>query len=248
MRLLYAGHDYGRGVAVAADTEPKRSRNYRRDERAHLPVRHVSEDCQRDSRGVEERSPGMISRRDFFGKLGGGGIVVVMLADDSGAQETGGGARRGTTEPVPQQISAWLHIGEDGVVSVFTGKVEVGQNARTSLTQAVAEELHAPPVGIRMVMGDTALTPWDLGTVGSMTTPRMAPQVRKAAAAAREMLIDVAAQKWKVDRASVSIAAGKVYSGSHSANFAELTHGEKLARTIPGTLEMTPATEWKVAG
>ncbi|HMC61400.1 MAG TPA: molybdopterin cofactor-binding domain-containing protein, partial [Candidatus Solibacter sp.] len=189
----------------------------------------------------------MISRRDFF-KLAGGGIVVLLIADDGDAQESGGGGRRGTREAAPETIDAWLHIGEDGMVSVFTGKVEVGQNARTSLTQAVAEELHAPPVGIRMVMGDTALTPWDLGTVGSMTTPRMAPQVRKAAAAAREMLIDLAAQKWKVDRASVSIAAGKVYSGSHSANFAELTHGEKLARTIPGTLEMTPATEWKVAG
>src|SRR5450432_4365819 len=248
MRLLYAGHDYGRGVAVAADTEPKRSRNYRRDERAHLPVRHVSEDCQRDSRGVEERSPGMISRRDFFGKLGGGGIVVVMLADDSGAQETGGGARRGTTEPVPQQIGAWLHIGEDGVVSVFTGKVEVGQNARTSLTQAVAEELHAPVSGIRMVMADTALTPFDMGTFGSMTTPRMWPQMRKAGAAAREMLMDLAAQKWSVDRASVSITDGKVSSGNNSASFGQLTHGEKLTRTIPASAALTPAAEWKVAG
>ena len=45
---------------------------------------------------------------------------------------------------MPQQLSAWLHIGETGMVTVYSGKVEVGQNARTSLTQAVAEELHAP--------------------------------------------------------------------------------------------------------
>jgi len=76
----------------------------------------------------------------------------------------------------------------------------------------------------------------------------MWPQMRKAAAAAREMLIDLAAQKWSVDRASVSIAAGKVSSGSHGASFGELTHGEKLTKTIPGTLALTPATAWKVAG
>ena len=189
----------------------------------------------------------MINRRDFFGVLGGG-IVVVLLADDSDAQESGGGPRRGTTEPMPQEISAWLHIGEDGLVSVYTGKVEVGQNARTSLTQAVAEELHAPEAGIRMVMGDTALTPFDIGTVGSMTTPRMWPQMRKAAAAAREMLIDLAARKWSVDRASVAIADGKVTSGKNSASFGELTHGEKLTRTIPASAALTPAAEWKVAG
>jgi isoquinoline 1-oxidoreductase len=189
----------------------------------------------------------MISRRDFFGVLGGG-IVVVLIADDSDAQESGGGARRGTREAVPETIGAWLHIGEDGMVSVFTGKVEVGQNARTSLTQAVAEELHAPMASIKMVMADTALTPYDMGTFGSRTTPIMWPQIRAAAAAAREMLIDLAAQKWSVDRASVSVAAGKVSSGGHSASFGELTHGEKLTKRIPGTLALTPATEWKVAG
>ena len=86
------------------------------------------------------------------------------------------------------------------MVTVYTGKVEVGQNARTSLTQAVAEELHAPVASIRMVMGDTALTPFDMGTFGSQTTPRMWPQIRKAAATAREMLIDLASQKWMVER------------------------------------------------
>ncbi len=111
-----------------------------------------------------------MTRRDFFALLGGG-IVVMLIPDDSDAQESGGGARRGTREPIPENVSAWLHVGQDGVVSVFTGKVEVGQNARTSLTQAVAEELSMPLSSIRMVMADTDLTPWDMGTVGSRTTP-----------------------------------------------------------------------------
>jgi isoquinoline 1-oxidoreductase len=189
----------------------------------------------------------MITRRDFIAALGGG-IVVVLIADDSDAQEAGGGARRGTREPVPQNVSAWLHIGEDGTVTAYTGKVEVGQNARTSLTQAVAEELHVPVASIRMIMGDTTQTPFDMGTFGSQTTPQMWPQMRKAAASAREMLVDLASQKWMVERASVSIANGKVTSGSRSAGFGELTHGENLTKTITTSAALTPATEWKVAG
>ena len=185
-------------------------------------------------------------RRDFFAVLGGG--ILVLLVDDSDAQEAGGGARRGTNEPAPAALGAWLHIGEDGLVTVFTGKVEVGQNARTSLTQAVAEELPAPVEKIRMVMGDTDLTPFDMGTFGSMTTPRMWPQIRKAAAAAREMLLDLAAAKWSVERPALTVENGRVSCGAHSAGFGELTHGQKLTRTIPASLAFTPATEWKVAG
>jgi len=188
----------------------------------------------------------MITRRDFLAALGGG-IVVIMVADDSDAQEAGGGARRGMNEPMPQQVSAWLHIGEDGVVTAYTGKVEVGQNARTSLTQAVSEELRVPVPSVQMVMGDTARTPFDMGTFGSNTTPQMWPQIRKAAASAREMLIDLAAQKWSVERSSIRIADGKLTSGTHAAAFGELTQGAELAKTISAA-SLTPAVEWKVAG
>jgi len=187
-----------------------------------------------------------MNRREFLAVLGGG--IVVLLVDDSDAQESGGGARRGTNQPAPTALSAWLHIGENGQVTVYTGKVEVGQNARTSLTAAVAEELHTPVDSIHMVMGDTALTPYDMGTFGSQTTPRMFPQIRKAAATAREMLIDVAAEKWKAERSAISIANGKVVSGSRSAGFSELTQGQQLTRTIPVSAALAPAKDWTVAG
>ena len=187
-----------------------------------------------------------MKRRDFFAVLGGG--IVVLLVDDSDAQEAGGGARRGTNEPAPKALSAWLHIGETGLVTVYTGKVEVGQNARTALTQAAAEELRAPVESIRMVMGDTALTPFDMGTFGSMTTPRMNPQIRKAAATAREMLIDLASQKWMVERSAITIVNGKLTAGSRSAGFGEFTGGQKLTRTIPASAALTPASEWKISG
>lgn len=188
----------------------------------------------------------MISRREFFAMVGGG--IVVWIADDADAQESGGGRRRGMNQAMPQQVSAWLHINEQGAVTVYTGKVDVGQNSRTSLTQAVAEELHAPLSSIRMVMGDTDLTPFDMGTFGSQTTPRMWPQMRRAAAAAREMLVELASQKWMVDRASVHIADGRVTAGSRSAGFGELTQGQRLSRAIPSNPELTAAAEWKVAG
>jgi CO/xanthine dehydrogenase Mo-binding subunit len=126
-----------------------------------------------------------LDRRGFFKSLGGGIVVASFLAT-ADAQESGGGRRGGQT--APKEISAWLHIDRNGAVTAYTGKVEVGQNARTSLTQAVAEELGAPMSAIEMVMGDTARTPFDMGTFGSMTTPQMIPQLRKAAAAARQLL------------------------------------------------------------
>ncbi len=89
------------------------------------------------------------------------------------------GRRGGRGGQVPADINAWLHIGEDGVVTVFTGKAEVGQNIRTSLTQAVAEELRAPVASIKLVMADTHLTPFDMGTFGSMTTPQMASRLHQ---------------------------------------------------------------------
>src|SRR5215475_10926826 len=119
-----------------------------------------------------------LDRRDFFRFLGAGIVVVSVLKPAMAAQESGGGRQR-RGQALPQEINAWLHIGDSGKVTVYTGKVEVGQNIRTSLSQAVAEELHVPVEQIEMVMGDTQLTPFDMGTFGSRTTPTMNLQLRK---------------------------------------------------------------------
>ena len=176
-----------------------------------------------------------LERRDFFKLLGGGLLLLLAFENPAAAQG------------MPQNIGAWLHIGEDGTVTVFTGKTEVGQNIRTSLAQAVAEELRAPVASIKLVMADTDLTPYDMGTFGSRTTPTMAPQLRKVAAAARETLIDLAAEKWKVDRAAIVVSDGRVKHDSQSASFGELTHGQQLTKTVDGAA-LTPASKWTVAG
>ena len=191
-----------------------------------------------------------VGRRDFFKLLGGGLVVVCVLKSVSAQQqESGRGPQRGG-RGLPQEIGAWLHIGEDGVVTVYTGKVEIGQNIRTSLTQVVAEELRVPTASIRMVMADTDLTPYDAGTFGSQTTPQMAPQLRKAAAAAREALLDLAAEQTKAERGSLLVADGKISSpaSKQSLTFGQLTKGQKLMKTISGNASTVPASEWKVAG
>jgi isoquinoline 1-oxidoreductase len=186
-------------------------------------------------------------RREFFQFLGAG-LLVLLATGEAAAQESGSGGRRGGRE-MPNDLAAWIHINEEGVVSVSTGKVEVGQNARTSLTQAVAEELRIKPSAIRLIMADTDLTPWDMGTVGSRTTPTMAPQLHKAAACLREMLLDRAAEVWKVDRTSLAAADGKVAGpGGKSMSFADLAKGQQLTRAIGADTPVTPAAEWKIAG
>jgi hypothetical protein len=74
-------------------------------------------------------------------------------------------AARAQSQELPKDLAAWLHIDKDGKITVFTGKVEVGQNIRTSLAQQVAEELRVGVDAITMVMGDTDLVPWDAGHV-----------------------------------------------------------------------------------
>ena len=118
------------------------------------------------------------------------------------------------------------------------GKTEVGQNIRTSLTQAIAEELPTPLASIKIVMADTSLVPWDAGTFGSRTTPVMNLQLRKVAATAREALIDLAAKKWNVSRDSLQRGGRK--SGSRrkwcraadSIGFGDLTRGETLVLDV----------------
>ena len=180
---------------------------------------------------------------------------MLSLARESDAEpqppargESGGRARGGGA--APRDVNAWLHIGEDGSVSVYTGKAEVGQNIRTSLAQAVAEELAVPLGSVKLVMADTARTPFDMGTFGSRTTPAMAPQLRRAAAAAREALIDLAASQWQVPRDSVTVAKGQLnhVGTGRSIAYGKLTEGKALVKTIGGENGLTPASRWSIAG
>ena len=180
-----------------------------------------------------------LERRDFmriFAALGGGLLVVASLPD-AAAQESG---RSGQPNRASADLNAWLHIDERGRISAFTGKTEIGQNIRTSLAQAIADEMSVPLASVTMVMADTDLTPYDAGTFGSQTTPRMAPQLARAAATAREMLISEAATRWSVERAALRVEDGRVQDPSgKSLGYAD------LAGRLTGTVATTQLSDVK---
>ena len=165
-----------------------------------------------------------LDRRKFF-KLTGGGLIVAFVVKDllSFGSETPSSEVSSVAG-----VESWIHIGEDGTVSVYTGKVEVGQNIRTSLSQIVAEELMVPVLSIKMIMGDTDLVPYDAGTFGSRTTPQMGTQLRKAAATARNALVDMASKKWNAT--GVRTENGMVVNTvtNEKISYGALTKGEKL--------------------
>ena len=195
-----------------------------------------------------------VDRRDFFRSLGAG-LVVLTFADVAMAQQESGNAGRGFGRGFggpPTDLNSFVHIGEDGAITAFTGKAEVGQNVRTSMTMAVAEELRVPVSSIKLIAGDTDLTPYDIGTFGSLSTPQMAPQIHQAAAGAREALLDLAAEHFKVDRSELTVADGKVFKSNADKNdavtYGQLTKGQKLVRTAGATSLITPPKDWKVVG
>ncbi len=215
----------------------------------------------RDYNGYDEQEPDKLyheirnrldmNRRDFLKALGGGILVVLTVRGASALQGPGEGRRIDGGEALGE-IAAWLHIDTKGLVTVYTGKVELGQNIRTSLAQVAAEELRVPLASVRLVMGDTGLAPYDMGTFGSLTTPTMAPCIRRAAAAARELLIDLAARRWRADRSGLAASEGKVSdplaSSARSATYGQLTRGRKLVETVSEDVPQTPASRWSIEG
>ena len=182
-----------------------------------------------------------VNRREFL-EIAGAGLLIVAAAPPSDAQR-GGGA--GTLE-------TRLHIGEDGFITVLSGKIEEGQGALTELAMAAAEELRAPLDRVRMVMGDTDQTPNDGGTAGSGTTPRTAPLVRRAAATARDLLLAAAGRQFRVDAARLEVRDGAVQYAGKRYGYADLARSPELAAAYKGALPanttVTAAKDWQVLG
>ncbi len=190
-----------------------------------------------------------ITRRGFVQALGAG-LLITVTAGTALGQRRGGGFGTGRSVIV----SARIHVAKDGKITVLTGKVEEGQGARTELTQAAAEELRVPVSQVELMTADTSLTPDDGVTAGSMTTPRTVPPVRQGAAAARQALIQIAAERWGVDTSALEVRDGKI---THAATGRTLTYGdlagsEELAKAFgqapPADVTLTPVKEWKILG
>jgi nicotinate dehydrogenase subunit B len=185
-----------------------------------------------------------MNRRHFFQVLGSG-LAIAFPAYRSVASTLDDPFK------LPEdQVGAWIHVSDSGRVTIYTGKAEVGQNIRTSLAQIVAEELPVSMSEIDMILGDTELTPYDRGTFGSRSTPYMGPQLRKAAATAREALIDMAAKEWKAERSQLYIkdAVVRDRKSNRSINIGQLTKGQEILKNVDENVSVTAADKWKVAG
>jgi nicotinate dehydrogenase subunit B len=187
-----------------------------------------------------------LSRREFL-KLAGGGIIVLFSVGDSLLLE----AQRRPDQQLPEDFNAFLRVGEDGRVSCFTGKIEMGQGIITSLAMMLADELQVPLDSVNMVMGDTDLCPWDMGTWGSMTTRFFGPPLRAAAAEARAVLIELASERLQTSPSELKVEDGVVFHPSRSekrVTYAELAKGKKIARWLKKEKILEKASDFTIVG
>jgi len=186
-----------------------------------------------------------INRREFL-KIAGGGIFIFLTIGDLSTAEAQ--RRRGR---LPSDFNAFLRIGEDGRVTCFTGKIEMGQGVITSLPQTLADELDVPVDSIDMVMGDTDLCPWDMGTFGSMTTRFFVPPLREAAAEGRAVLMELAAERLELPIDQLEAKDGVIFdkkNRENKATYAELAKGQKIERHIEGKPQVKDFSEYRVVG
>ena len=186
-----------------------------------------------------------VDRREFLGAAGAGLLITVSGAVACRQQGTAAGGNAAPSR---------LHIANDGVITVMTGKVEVGQGSRTQLMQAAAEEMRVQIDSLRLTMADTDRVPDDGATAGSRTTPRTVPAVRKAAAAAREALMRAASKSWSVDIERLRVSDGVVSlpGDTRKLTYGDLAESEQLttmlAESAPEDVSLTRVENWEVLG
>jgi len=198
------------------------------------------------------------SRRDFL-KISGNGVFIFFIAGAFGAVPL---QQRGRTYPT--DFNAYLKIGDDGRVSLYCSKIEMGQGIITSMAQMLAEELDVGLDSIDMVMGDTMLCPWDGGTTGSRSTKYYGPPLRRAGAEARAILLQMASEQLNISAEHLLVKNGVVSDRSNATNkvsYAELVKGKQIDRhisdvpiksisehTVSGTPTMRTDARLKVTG
>jgi isoquinoline 1-oxidoreductase len=174
-----------------------------------------------------------MKRRDFLKIAGSSGLIVFFKVDPFlDAQEP---ERLPARQAYPTDLNAYLKIGADGRVTCFVGKVELGQGAMTALPMLLAEELDVPFDSIDMVMGDTDLCPWDMGTFGSLCIWQFGPVLRAAGAEARAVLLQMAGERLQAPVEQLQVKAGVVSragDATKTVTYGQLVQGRRIERHI----------------
>ena len=209
-----------------------------------MPERFREDLLEPDRKELAEGPPYRfeLDRRGWIASVGAG-----LLVTAAGKVVFSSGAAAAEIPP-----STRLHLGEDGSIVVLTGKVEVGQGSRTEVLQAAAEELRVAPEMLQVRLADTAITPDDGSTAGSRTTPSTVPVVRRACAAAREMLVQTAAETWNLDASRLRVEAGAVVHAGNRLAYGDLARSKRLTSisgdSAPRGVPLTDVGDWTVLG
>jgi len=188
-----------------------------------------------------------MKRRDFFKLLGGGIFIFFQPRDTSKLLELQ--AQQGRS--LPTEFNAFLQIAEDGSVNCYTGKIEMGQGAITSLAQIMADELEVSFERVKMVMGDTDLCPWDGGTNGSQTTRSFSPHMRVAAAEAKTVLMQLGSEYLHVPVSQLEVKDGiisNIKNNKSKVSYGELAKGKRIEKHLDGKPELKDYTKFKYVG
>ena len=187
-----------------------------------------------------------VSRRDFL--KGAGYLIVTFSAWRPDAAQASG------VPPVEQdQLDSWIAIGEDGRVTAYTGKCELGQGLGTAQLQLVAEELVMPLDRITLIQCDTERTPDQGTTSGSQSHPTNFNQANLAlaAATAREALLRMASERLQLPVEALDVENGVVRSRTDPgkrADYGELIGGKTFHLLLDGSARRRPASDWRVLG
>ena len=187
------------------------------------------------------------SRREFLALAGSGLFVFLMPEALFSWQERERGPQ--SRPPYPADFNAYLRVGDNARVTCLVGKVELGQGAMTSLAQLLAEELDVELGSVDMLMGDTDLCPWDMGTFGSLSTRMFGPVLRAAGAEARAVLLQLAAERLQAPAERLQVRAGVVTDPEQrkQVTYAELVQGKRIERHID-KVALKPASSVTVVG
>jgi nicotinate dehydrogenase subunit B len=169
-----------------------------------------------------------LKRRDFLALAGPGLFVIFPAPAESQEPE-----RLPRRQSAPADFNAYLKIGPDGRVTCLVGKIEMGQGSKTALAQLLAEELDVALDAVDMVMGDTDVCPWDMGTFGSLSIRSFGPALRGAGAEARAVLLEMAAEKLREQADRLSVKSGVVSGPSgRQVTYAQLVGGKRIERHL----------------
>jgi isoquinoline 1-oxidoreductase len=190
-----------------------------------------------------------VDRREFV-KLFGSGLTVFFVVEPAAALAAEP-ARPPGRQGYPTDFNAYLHVGEDGRVTCLVGKVELGQGTKTSLAQLLAEDLEVPLDRVDMVMGDTDLCPWDMGTFGSLSIRVFGPVLRGAAAEAKAVLLQLASERLGAPVDRLEARAGVITDTADrtkQVTYAQLTAGKRIERHLDKPPAPKPASAFTVIG